>query len=317
MFDAPQVRQLLPVEECIDLMRDAFLAVARGETGQLLRSVLMLPGDDGACFGTMSGYMSEPNVFGVKVNSVFPANFGTEYPSHQGVMLLFERQHGELVAMLDAGEITAVRTAAASAAATDALARGESSHLAVLGYGRQASMHVASMRAVRPINKLTVWGRSAGRARAFAEEQQRLHAVAVEIAPDVEQAIAHADIVCTTTAAAKPILKGDWIPAGCHLNVVGSSMARFREIDTRAVVRSRFFVDYRPMCLREGGEFLKAVEEAAVTADHIVGEVGEVLAGTCEGRRDAGEITVFKSLGMPVEDIAAAHYVLKKALMKD
>jgi ornithine cyclodeaminase len=317
MIDAATVRHLLPVEECIELMRSAFLSVARGETGQLLRSVLMLPGGDGACFGTMSGYMTEPNAFGVKVNSVFPANFGKGFPSHQGVMLIFERQHGQLVAILDAGEITAIRTAAASAAATDVLAREDARRLAVLGYGRQAAMHIASMRAVRPMEKLTVWGRSAERAQAFAEEQRKLHGIDVEVAPDAKQAIAGADVVCTTTAAAEPIIAGDWITPGCHLNVVGSSMARHREIDTSAVVRSRFFVDYRPMCLSEGGEFVNAWEEGAVTPDHIVGEVGEVLAGVCEGRRDAAEITLFKSLGMPVEDIAAAAHVLRKAKAQD
>lgn len=308
-----EVHSLLPMAECIEVMQAVMMASARGETSQMLRIIMGLPGDDGACFGFMPGYMADPECFGVKVTAVFPGNFGTEFQSHQGAVILFERKHGCPLAIMHGGEITGIRTAAASAVATRALARPDARTLAVLGYGEQAEMHIAAMLLVRDIERIVIWGRSPERARLFAEAQAKRHGIDMTVAETVEAAIRDADIICTTTAAAEPILEGRWIPAGCHLNVVGSSVAKFREIDTEAVVRSRLYVDYKPMTITQGGEYLVALREGAIGESHILGEIGEVLAEKCTGRQKNSDITMYKSLGMPIEDIASAMHIYRKA----
>lgn len=308
-----QVRELLPMSECIEVMQHALEATARGQTVQMLRAIMDLPGNDGACIGFMPGYLADPECFGVKVTAVFPGNFGTEFQSHQGTVTIFERQYGRPLAILHGGEITGIRTAAASAVATRALARSDARVLAILGYGEQAHMHLAAMQLVRKLERVIIWGRSPERAREFAEQQGRHFGIRIEVAPNVAAAVAEADIVCTTTAAAEPILTGGMIPSGCHLNVVGSSVAKFREIDSEALRRSRLYVDQKAMTVTAGGEYLVAVREGVIDESHILGEIGEVLVGKCAGRQSAQDITLYKSLGMPVEDLASAMHIYKKA----
>ncbi len=308
-----EVRELLPMSECIDVMAEAMEATARRETLQPLRWIMALPGDDGAAMGTMPGYLGNLGRFGIKVVSVFPENFGTRYQSHQGAVLLFEREHGSLIAIMHAGEITAIRTAAASGLATRILSREDSSVLALLGYGEQAATHLRAMQEVRDVRRVKVWGRSRQRAERFAKAEGRRHAVDIEVSPSVREAVRGADLICTVTAAPDPILKGAWLPEGCHLNVVGSSVARFREVDTEAVARSRLYVDLKSMTLAEGGEYLRAVDEGAIDESHILGEIGQVLIGAKPGRRSASEITMYKSLGIPAEDLASAQHLYARA----
>jgi ornithine cyclodeaminase len=295
----------------------AMMASSRGDTIQPLRWLMALPGDDNAIWGTMPCYMPEPECFGIKVISVFPNNFGTDYPSHQGIVLLFERQYGSPQAILDAAAITGIRTAAASAVATRVLSRSTSSKLAILGYGEQARAHLASMRMVRQIEQAFVWGRSAERANAFASEQGKIYGLKITVVDSVEAAVKEADIVCTTTAAGSPILKGAWISPGTHLNVVGYSGPTHREIDSEAIVRSRLYVDYKPMTLEAGGDYLAAVKEGVVDETHIIGEIGDVLLERCPGRQNEDDITLYKSLGTPVQDVASAAYVYQKAELAD
>lgn len=308
-----QVRELLPMSECIEVMQHALEATARGQTLQMLRAIMDLPGTDGACLGFMPGYMADPECFGVKVTAVFPGNFGTEFQSHQGTVTIFERQYGRPLAIVHGGEITGIRTAAASAVATRALARSDAKVLAILGYGEQAHMHLASMQLVRKLERVIIWGRSPERAREFAEQQGGHFGIRIEVAPSVAAAVAEADIVCTTTASTEPILAGSSIPPGCHLNVVGSSVAKFREIDSEALRRARLYVDQKAMTVTAGGEYLVAMREGVIDESHILGEIGEVLVGRCAGRLSAEDITMYKSLGMPVEDIASAMHVYRKA----
>ena len=308
-----EVRELLPMSECIDVMAEAMEATARRATLQPRRRIMALPGGDGAAMGTMPGYMGTLDCFGIKVVSVFPQNFGTGYQSHQGAVLLFEREHGSPIAIMHAGEITAIRTAAASGLATRILSREDSSVLALLGYGEQAATHLRAMQVVRDVRRVKVWGRSRQRAERFAETEGQRNAVDMEVSPSVKEAVRGADLICTVTAAPDPILKGSWLPEGCHLNVVGSSVARFREIDTEAVVRSRLYVDLKSMTLAEGGEYLKAVDEGAIDESHILGEIGQVLIGAKPGRRASSEITMYKSLGIVAEDLASAHYLYERA----
>jgi ornithine cyclodeaminase/alanine dehydrogenase-like protein (mu-crystallin family) len=309
---AADVRRFLPMAACIDLMQKTMIAVSEGRAVVPLRSILRMPGERGM-MGNMPGYLSEPECFGIKLLSLIPRNKPPQYSSHLGVVLLFEAEHGQPVALLDAAEITALRTAAASALATRWLARSGAADLAILGAGEQARSHLAAMLAVRPVRRVRLWARDAGKAQEFAATQGAAHGIAIEVAPSVAQAVSGADILCTLTKAREPILRGEWLSPGVHLNVVGSSIATAAEIDTPAVVRARFFVDRRESTLNEAGEFLRALREGAITAQHIQGEIGEVANGSVPGRQSADEITLYKSLGIAPQDLAAAHYILQQA----
>jgi ornithine cyclodeaminase/alanine dehydrogenase-like protein (mu-crystallin family) len=263
--------------------------------------------------GMMPGYLADPECFGVKLVSLIPRNKPPEYSSHLGLVLLFEGDHGQPVALLDAAEITAIRTAAASGLATRLLARQEAADLALLGAGEQARSHLEAMLAVRTLRRIRVWARDRDKARAFAEVEGARHRIAVETSPTVREAIAGADIICTMTKSREPILQGDWLTPGVHMNVVGSSIAAAAEIDTPAVVKARFFVDRRESTINEGGEFIRALKSGAITPDHILGEIGEVANGSKIGRSSPLDVTLYKSLGIAPQDLASAHYVLEKA----
>jgi ornithine cyclodeaminase len=219
---------------------------------------------------------------------------------------LFEPETGAPVCVLDVGEITAIRTAAASAVATEVLARADATHLAILGYGEQAATHARALRKVRPIQAVRVWGRSADQAQAFCERMSTELGVAFSNAATAQDAVRDADIVCTVTAAREPILEGAWIRPGTHINLVGSGFAGPVEVDSELVVRSRFIADSREGVLRQGAEFLRAKEAGLIDDGHIVAEIGQVLAGEVVGRRSAADITVYKSLGHVVQDLASA-----------
>ncbi len=310
-IDREEVARRLTYELCIPIVRDAMIAFSRGETKQLLRSIIPL--SEGRMFGIMPGAMGEYGPFGAKLISVFPENFSKGIQSHQGVVVLFDPESGEPVCVVDAGEITAIRTAAASAVATDALARKDARRLALLGYGEQAKTHARAIRKVRDIESIAVWGRSPEAAMRFAAQIQKELGIPARPAKGAHEAVADADIICTLTAAYDPILKGEWVRPGTHVNVVGSSYAGPAEVDNELVVRSRFIVDSRLGVLQQGGEFLRAKEAGLVTDDHIAGEIGEVLAGDIQGRQSDDQITVYKSLGHVVQDLASAWALYSKA----
>ena len=309
---AADVRALLPMRECIEVMRRTMVALSEGRAVAPLRSVMAMP-DARGMLGNMPGYLSDPECFGVKLVSLMPRNKPPRYSSHLGLVLLFESEHGCPVAILDAAEITVIRTAAASGLATRLLARQDAGDLAILGAGEQARSHLEAMLEVRPLRRIRVWARDRGKAEVFANTEGTRFAVAIEIAGSVEQAVEGADIICTLTKAREPILLGDWISAGAHLNIVGSSIAEAAEIDTAAVARSRFFVDCRNSTVNEGGEYLRALRSGAITAAHIAAEIGEVANGSKPGRTSADEVTLYKSLGVAPQDLASAHYVLDGA----
>jgi ornithine cyclodeaminase len=310
-IDREEVARRLTYEMCIPIVRDAMIAFSRGETKQLLRSIIPLI--EGRLFGVMPGAMGENAAFGAKLISVFQNNFSRGMPSHQGLVILFDPESGAPVCVVDAVEITAIRTAAASAVATDVLARKNASHLALLGYGEQAATHARAIGKVRKIKSIAVWGRSSERARSFAERMQNELALPVAAAPSVKEAVSNADIICTVTSAAEPILKGEWVRPGTHLNLVGSGFAGPSEVDNDLVVRSRFIADSREGVLAQGAEFLRAKAAGLIGDDHIVAEIGEVLAGKIEGRRTEAEITVYKSLGHVVQDLASAWALYSQA----
>lgn len=300
------VTRHLGYDVCIPLMREAMIALSVGRIRQLPRSILDLEG--GRAFGLMPGAVDE-GAFGAKLVSVFPGRL----PSHQGLLLLFDPDSGAPVCMIEAGELTAIRTASASAAATDALARPDAARLAILGTGEQARRHIDAIARIRPLTAVTIWGRSPGKAERIVSDYRHLGA-RIQAASNVREAVADADIVCTLTAAAEPILGGRWIAPGTHLNVVGSSRAGPAEIDEALVGRSLFFADHRDSVQRQGAEFLRAKANGVIGDDHIRAEIGEVFAGTAAGRRSAEEVTVYKSLGSIAQDIAAGSYLYEAAL---
>ena len=307
----PEIRALLPMGACIELMRRTMIAVSEGKAEIPLRTVM--PGAGRGMMGSMPGALGEPDCFGVKLLSLFPGNPAAGLSSHLGLVLLFEPEHGRPVAMMDAAEITAIRTAAASGLATDLLARDNAGDLAILGAGEQAHSHLEAMLAVRPVRHVRVWSRTAAHAEAFAESQGAKWGVAVEAVSDPEAAVTGADLVCTVSASREPILKGAWIAPGAHLNVAGASRPNAVEIDAEAVTRSRYFVDYRPSTKAEAAEYLHALATGAITEDHILAEIGEVASGDRPGRQAPSDITLYRSLGIAAQDLAAAHFLLDAA----
>lgn len=306
------VRRLLPMTECIDLMRQTMIATAERRVVLPLRSVMVMP-DDKGMLGNMPGYLADPECFGVKLVSLIPRNKPPQYSSHLGLVLLFEAEHGQPVALLDAAEITAIRTAAASGLATRLLALPQAGDLALLGAGEQARSHLQAMLAVRTLRRVRVWARDPDKGAEFARAEGARHRIDIETSATVAEAVKGADIICTLTKAREPILRGEWLAPGTHLNVVGSSIAATAEIDTPAVVKSRFFVDYRESTINEGGEYLRALKAGAITPQHLLAEIGEVANGSKPGRLSPSDVTLYKSLGIAPQDLASAHYVLEKA----
>jgi ornithine cyclodeaminase len=311
VINGAQVRALLPMDRCIGLMREAMALAIDDRARQPIRSTMPTP-DGSGLIGLMPGFVPGPARLGVKVLTVFAGNHGSDLGSHQGMVLLFDAVSGEPRAIVEARQITAVRTAAASAVATDLLARPDARSLAVLGCGDQAAAHLEALPLVRGFERLSVWGRDFAKARAFAQAQSARLGREIDAVEEIEAA-ARADVVCTCTAASEPIVFGAWLEGGQHLNLVGASVPSATEIDVAAVARSRYFVDFEPSARALAGDFRRARAAGAVGKDHLLGSIGEVMSGAVEGRRGASDITLCKSLGMIAEDLVAAGFVVAEA----
>ena len=296
------------MRDCIAVMEQMFGDLASGSILQPLRSLMWLP-DRSGLLGLMPGFAAGPNIIGVKLITIFPANGPAGLPSHQGLVVLFEGTHGQPVLLLDAAELTAIRTAAVSAVATRLLARQDASTLAVLGTGEQARKHVEAISLVRRIDRIHIWGRNEVRAKALCDEL--ISRYPVQVCPTPKAAVDTADIVCTVTAAAQPILEGKWLKEGAHLNVVGSSTPTNREVDTPAMLRARLFTDRYESLFREAGDFIIPKNEGKITDSHALGEIGKLVTGAKEGRTGPEDITLFKSLGIAAEDLYAAWHVYR------
>jgi ornithine cyclodeaminase len=308
-----EVPGLLPMNECMDVMSNALATLARGDAILPLRHLMRIPQKAGI-FGMMPAYMETPDALGVKIITVFNGNHGTEYDSHQGVVLLFEADHGSIVAVIDASSVTAIRTAAVSGVATRLLAREDAHDLCILGSGVQARTHLEAMRVARPVTRVRVWSRNPDSARAFARVESERLGITVEPMDSARLAAKDADIICTTTSARDPILEGEWISPGTHVNAVGSSTPTARELDSAAIARARLYVDRRESTINEAGDFLIPKSEGIIDDSHIRAELGELLLGTKNGRASGDDITLFKSLGLAVEDVAAAHHIYTRAV---
>lgn len=306
-----EVIQLLPMDECVEVMAEALAALERGDMHQPLRFVVRPP-DAAGLMGLMPAHRAgmEP-AFGLKAVCVMPGNPARGLDAHQGLVLLFDGETGEVSAALNASAITAIRTAAVSAVATRLLARKEVSELAILGAGVQARSHLEAMAVARDFDVVRVWSRTAEHARALAAEAAGRFPV--EAVSSAEAAVRDADVVCTTTSSPEPVLRRDWLREGAHVNAVGSSIPTTRELDTATMAAASLFVDRRESTLNEAGDFLFPESEGAIGPEHIRAELGELLTGRAAGRTSDDELTVFKSLGLAVEDLAAAEHVYRRA----
>lgn len=302
------VTESLTMQTCIGLMEEAFKELANDHTLQPLRSLMWLP-DKKGLLGMMPAYSADKKIVGIKVISAFSGNREFGLPSHQGAVLLFESEKGQLLAMVDADEITAIRTAAASGLATKLLARDIPSTLAILGSGTQAMQHIYAMLCVRKINAIKIWSRDPVHASELAEQTEAKHNLMPLVARDAKEAVVGADIICTCTASATPVVMGEWVKKGAHINAVGSCTPVTRELDTAAIARAELFTDKYESLFKESGDFLIPKKEGVIGDEHAKGELSEVITGTKKGRSNEEEITIFKSLGLAIEDIYAANHV--------
>lgn len=310
VIDAGTIKRLAPPAKLIGWMREAMQLVSARDVELPLRRGMALPDGAGA-IGMMPGYVGgDIAAAGVKLVSLVPPD-RRKGSSHLGLMILYDADGLVPKAILCSSTVTAIRTAAVTAVATDALARADARSLLILGAGEQAEAHVHALRLVRPFDDIRIWARRPEQAEALAEK------MGVKVAGDLSSAVRIADVICTTTAAKEPVLFGTNVKSGSHVNLVGSSSADAREVDDELVVKSRFVVDYRPSTLDQAGEFLHAINVGVIDENHIVGEIGEVLSGKIEARQSAADITVYKSLGVAAQDIVTAHNVFALALAED
>jgi alanine dehydrogenase len=305
VLNGDDIRRLVTIADLIEPIATAMVGVSRREAQLPLRQAIPLGGADK--FGVMPGALGGEGTYGAKLLSLFPRNPDRGLSSHAGVMLVFDRESGLPKACLDASALTALRTAAASAVATRLLARPDARRLAIIGAGEEAEGHVTAMRAVRPIDKVVVWSRSRDKTEAFARKQ------GIAAVPTLAAALNDADIICTTTSATAPFLAAAMVPAGAHLNAVGGSMPYLRELQPDCVPALGFFTDYRPSLEAQAGEVIDARAQGLVPADWQATEIGEVIAGTHPGRTSAAQRTVYRSLGVAAQDLAAADFIAARA----
>ena len=301
------------MQDCIELMADALSALARGEVHQPLRTIVRPPNARGL-LGLMPAYRSgERGAFGLKAICVFPENPAQGKDAHQGAVTLFSRDTGELQALMNASEITAIRTAAVSAVATRLLARENAQQLGIIGAGVQARTHLKALACVRSIKHARVAARHIEHAERLAAEMQSHVSFPIEAVRKNEDAIRGADLIVTATSSLEPVIDKDWISAGAHVNAIGTHSPSSREIDSATMATARIFVDRRESALNEAGDYLLAAKEGAIGPENILGEIGELLTGAKQGRTSEDQITLFKSLGLAIEDVVCAEYLYQKA----
>lgn len=303
--------------ECIELMSDALASLARGEVFQPLRTIIRPP-DARGLLGLMPAYRyGEHGAFGMKAICVFPGNPSLGKDAHQGLVMLFSQETGEPLALMNASQITAIRTAAVSAVATRLLARPEASELGIIGVGVQARTHLVALGSVRSVRRARVACRNPEHADQLVREMREKVSFPIEVVSSNEAAVRDADIVVTATSAHEPVIRREWIAEGAHINAIGTHSPQSREIDTATMAAARIFVDRRESALKEAGDYLLAAKEGAVTPDSIVAEIGELVIDSKIGRRSPSEITLFKSLGLAIEDVVCAEYVFRKAKVEN
>ncbi len=310
-FNSTQVDELLDYPGCIEAVRRAMIALSSGERPQPLRQIFTV--GDNQMFGTMPGELAALSIFGAKLVSVFADPERPGCTRHQGVVVAYDGETGAVSCIADAEPITRIRTGCASAVATDALARKNSEVLAVLGTGVQADAHLRALPLVRDFREILLWGRSEEKTRRFADQMSEELGRAIAPMSDAREAASRADVICTVSSSPEPILLGEWVKPGTHLNLVGSSYLGPVEVDSTLVAMARYIADYRPGVLAQAAELAVARDAGLVDDSHVVGEIGEVLAGRIPGRENDEQITIYKSLGHVAQDLASAAYLQQRA----
>jgi len=313
LLSEADLRRVLAMRELIPAMRDALAHFSRGDVVQPVRPTLEIA-PAGGYYSTMPAYLRDERggALGMKSVTFFPGNAGGPFPTHLATVLLLDAATGALVALLDGRLITELRTAAVTAVSVDLLARRGAARLAILGSGVQARSHLAAVALVRPPASVVVWSRDPAHAARFAREMAGAVACPIRTAASVREAMRGSEIVVAVTAAREPITDAAWLEPGMHLCAIGSSVPDMRELDAATVARSRVFVDSRASAEVEAGDLILARQEGLIGAGHVVAELGEVAAGA-PGRRSEEEITLFKSLGLAVEDVVTARLAVARA----
>lgn len=308
-FSSEEVRAALSAADCIKVMDSALRLEFHGAQ-QYLRTVTKLP--TGNILGYMPAFLGE-DYFGAKIITVFHTNMGTQYPSHQGSVILFDTAHGSMQCMADGNTITAIRTGAVSALATRELARADAGVLCLMGAGEQARSHLAAMREVRTLQEVRVWDMNFERALAFAGEQSEKYGIKITACKEAQRAVEGADIICTLTPSHTPVLEKAWVKKGAHINAVGACFKTDRELPSDLVAAGKFYCDSYDAVHAEAGDFLFPKEEGLIGDAHIIGTLGEVLEGHKPAREEDDEITIFEALGLAIEDVACAKFLLENA----
>jgi len=316
LISSKEVSQLLPMSECIELMEQTLSNMARGLCDVTQRQGMWLPEKQGV-LGTMPAFDSGIGRFGAKLMSVFPGNHAKGLESHQGIVMLFDENGGKPLAIINANEITAIRTAAVSAVATRHLSNQDSNHLLILGCGVQAYKHIEAILQVRKIDKISVWDLHSTAAEKLAQKVSSKFQINVDIQTGKAAQTNGADIICTLSPAKEPILFGKDLEPGVHVNAVGSCNPMSREIDTPLVLKSKIYVDKKEATFNEAGDILIPMKEGIIDKNHVLGELGEVCIHKIPGRTSSEEITLFEALGIAVEDLAAASYIYDQAIQKE
>jgi alanine dehydrogenase len=312
LLSEQDVRIVLLMSDLIDAMESALARFSSNEVTQPLRTVIEV-GLQKAFVGVMPAFIDEPAMLGTKVVSVFGSNAAVGLPTHLATIVLLDPMTGELLSIMDGRYITEARTAAVSAVSVKHLAREDATRLAIIGTGVQARSHLEAISAVRQLNEIRVWSRSAANRAAFAREMRARTTATITPASSARNAVDAADVIVLATASREPVVQSDWIPDGAHVCAVGACRPDQREMDSALVARGRIFVDSRTGALAEAGDIILPIKEGAIGEKHVAGELGEVVLGRIAGRTSRDEVTIFKSLGMAVEDVAAAHLAYVKA----
>lgn len=305
-----EVYEKLDMNSCISLMEEVFTALSNGEVDNIVRS--MVNTGEGGLLGIMPGLIPSRHAVGTKLITVFHDNYLKGLPSHQGIVAVYDTANGTLKGICDGTAITAVRTGAVSAVATKYMSKPDSTKLALLGSGVQAGTHLEAIKCIRDIREVTVWSNSLESMNSFIEKYSKKYPeISLKGCETAEEAVKDADIICTVTPSHTPILKGEWVKPGAHINAVGACTKRDRELDTECVKKSKLICDAYSSCMAEAGDFLIPLDEGAFGEDHLIGDLGGVVTGKVAARTSKDDITCFEALGLACEDVICADWLLK------
>ena len=311
-----EVEKHLTLRDCINIMEQVMISVSERKTTLPIRQFMPIENTNGK-MAIMPGSIPNPFCFGIKLVCKYVREKNSPHGSHVGMVLLFDSDQGVPLAMIEGASLTSIRTASVSALATKYMSKKEIKSISVLGCGEQAKRHILSMLTVRKAENIYIWGRDFEKAQLFSNKMKSKYNISVKPLYNAEEAVRNSDLICTTTSSSEPVIKGDWVQPGTHINLVGAAVPTSAEADEILLKKSRFITDYRPAALAAAGELLRAIDNKIVTEDHIVAEIGEVASGKIKGRNNNNEITIYKSLGVTAQDLGAAHFLYTKSQKED